>query len=120
MSGIAAANAVLSLLKDKFKETFADNFYKINLTGNLPDGTYFDTGEIAARLMQTVYFAKVKDRTEISADLDVLRHEKSLRGIFTDKMLKKIEAEPQNAETLRAALSLGLKAFYAEVDYRDI
>ena len=115
----AAADMILSLLKEKYGEGFADNFYKIILTGSIPEDRWFDTGEIAARLMQTVYFAKVKDESSISADLEVLRNEKSLKGIFTDKMLKRIESEPENGDTLRAALALGLKAFYTEVDYRD-
>ena len=115
----SAADKILFELKEKFKDTFADNFYKISLVGSVPDGRWFDTGEIATRLMQTVYFAKVKDETEISADLDVLKDEKSLKGIFVNKMLQKIKAEPENADTLRAALCLGLKAFYTEVDYRE-
>lgn len=115
----AAADKILSSLKEKYGDSFSDNFYKVILTGGLPDGVCFDTGEIAARLMQTVYFAKVNDQTSVCADLELLRKEKSLKGIFTDKMLSKIEAEPENAEKLRAALSLGLKAFYSEVDYRE-
>ena len=115
----AAADKVLSLIKAACGDTFSNNFYKVSLVGSVPDGRWFDTGEIAARLMQSVYFAKVKDKTEISADLEVLRREKSLKGIFTDNMLKKIEAEPEKADTLRAALSLGLRAFYTEVDYLE-
>ena len=115
----AAAEKVLTVLKEKFGDSFPDNFYKIAITGGVADGKWFDTGEIAARLLQNVYFAKIKDKTEISADLEVLRREKSLKGMFADNMLKKIEAEPERADTLRAALSLGLKAFYTEVEYRE-
>lgn len=114
-----AAEKILSLLSSKYGAGFADNLYKIILTGSLPDGRWFDTAEIAARLMQTVYFAKVKDETEITEDLEILRNEKSLKGIFVSRMLDRMEKEPENRALLQSALTVGLKAFCAEVDYRE-
>lgn len=115
----AAAEKILSALREKYGADFANNLYKIILTGSLPDGGWFNTAEIAARLMQTVYFAKVKDETEISEDLEIIKNEKSLKGIFVSRMLERIAAEPENQALLRSALTLGLKAFCAEVDYRE-
>ena len=115
----AAAEKAIAAIREKYGEGFADNLYKVVLTGGVADGVWFDTAEIAARLTGTVYFAKVKDETEVSADLEVLRNEKSLKGIFVGKMLDRIANEPQNADMLRAAVTLGLKAFCSEVDYRE-
>ena len=115
----AAAERILSAISEKYGEGFADNLYKIILTGGVADGCCFDTAEIAARIMQTVFFAKVSDKTEVAVAFDVLRNENSLKGIFVDKMLSLIENEPDNADMLRAALSLGLKAFSSEVGYSE-
>lgn len=115
----AAAERILSVISEKYGAGFADNLYKIILTGSLPDGRWFDVSEIAARLMQTVYFAKVKDETEISEDLEIIKNEKSLKGIFVSRMLDRIAAEPEKEAMLKSAITVGLKAFCAEVDYRE-
>ena len=115
----AAAEKILSVLAEKFGENFRDNLYKIILTGNIPDGRWFNTGEIAGRLAGEVYFAKVKDETAVCEDLEVIKNEKSVKGIFVTKMLALIEENPQEAEKLRMALGIGLKAFSAEVEYNE-
>lgn len=114
----SAAGKVLRELSDKFGENFRDNLYKIILTGNVDEGRFFDTSEIASRLSGTVYFAKVKDETSVSVDLEVLKNEKSLKGIFVSKMLEKIAQNPQD-KTLREALNIGLRAFSSEVAYNE-
>lgn len=114
----AAAEKVLFDLQAKYGEKFADNIYKIILTGDVADGRFFDTGEIASRLAGALYFAKVSDRTEVKHDLEVLRREKTLKGIFVSKMLERIEKDPENRK-LRDALNIGLKAFTSEVDYSE-
>ena len=67
--------------------------------------------------MQSVYFAKVKDETEIAADLDILKNENSLKGVFVSKMLDLIKENPEDEEKLKKALNIGLKAFSTEVDF---
>ena len=115
----AVAERVISIISEKFDKNFRDNLYKVILTGNVPDGRWFDTGEIAGRLMREVYFAKVKDETEVCEDLEVIKNEKSVKGIFVSKMLAMIEENPQEAEKLRMALNIGLKAFSSEVGYSE-
>ena len=115
----AAAEKILAELRGKYGENFADNLYKIILTGGISDERWFDAAEISSRLMQTVYFAKVKDQTEVTVDLEVLRNEKSLKGIFVGKMLDMIAENPQDEAKLRMALSIGLKAFSSEVGYNE-
>lgn len=115
----AAANKALDTIKEKYGEKFADNLYKVILTGAVPDGRWFDTTEIASRLSQTVYFAKVKDKTEVLNDLELLSEENSLKGIFVSKMLKLIAENPEEKDKLKAAINIGLKAFSAEVQYNE-
>lgn len=115
----AAAEKIISFLTQKFGENFRDNLYKIILTGSIPDGRWFNTGEIAGRLSGEVYFAKVKDETAVCEDLEVIKNEKSVKGIFVSKMLTLIEENSQEADKLRTALGIGLKAFSSEVEYNE-
>ncbi len=114
----AAAEKIIAVLKQKYGDSFADNLYKIVLTGDVPEGRVFDTNEIASRLSQTVYFAKVKDETAVLSDLETIRHENSLKGIFVNNMLMRISQNPDD-KTLKAALNIGLKAFSSEVGYNE-
>lgn len=114
----AAAVEAERVLKEKFSDNYTKNLYKIVLKGDVPEGRIYDTAEIASRLNQTVYFAKVKDETEVLSDLELLRHENSLKGIFVDKMLLRIAENPDDS-TLKTALNIGLKAFSSEVGYNE-
>lgn len=115
----AATKKILDTIKTNFGETYADNLYKVIITGAVPDGRWYDTAEIASRLMQSVYFAKVKDSTEVLKDLETLRKENSLKGIFVSKMLDLIAEKPEETKKLHAALNIGLKAFSTEVDFDE-
>lgn len=113
------ADLALAQIKRKYPD-FAEHLYKIVLTGDIAEGTIITAGEIAARLSGEVYFAKVIDKTEVALDYEVLRIEKSLRGIFCDKMLQRIAAADDTEKShLLKALALGCKAFSQEVEYRE-
>ncbi|MBO4692778.1 MAG: DNA repair exonuclease [Clostridia bacterium] len=114
----SAAEKVISVLKNKYGDLFADNLYKIILTGDIPEGSFFDTNEITSRLSSMLYFVKVKDCTEVLKDLEIIKNENSLKGVFVSRMLKRIAEEPEN-QTLRMALNLGIKAFSSEVLYNE-
>lgn len=102
-------------------EDYAEHLYKILLTGAVAEGTSIPTEEIAGRISDEVYFAKVKDRTTVKADLEALSRESTLKGIFVRKMLEKREsaADPEERALIDQALDIGLRAFYSEVKYRD-
>ena len=107
-------------LKAKYGENFADNLYKIELTGTVSPDTVIDTTEIESRLAEILYFVKCKDSTEYSLDLETLAKEKSLKGIFVKNMLEKAEnCEPSQQTLIKKALKLGLKAFKTEVKYNE-
>lgn len=112
----AVAEKTLSVLSGNY-ESFADNLYKIILVGDIPFGRWFDAAEIESRLLQSVYYAKVKDETEIAVDLELIKNENSLKGIFVSKMLDLIKQNPNEEEKLKKALNIGLKAFSTEVDF---
>lgn len=110
-----AASVILDELKSRFGENYGKNLYKIILTGGLSEEVRINTAEIKARLDNEVFYLKIKNCTHIDTDLSVLAHENTLKGKFVKIMLEKINAEPQNAEKLKTALGIGLKAFRSEV-----
>lgn len=93
----------------------ADNLIKLILVGE--NNETVDTDYIKTALEKEVYFLRVRNRTHPKIDLSLLRTEQTLRGIFVDKMLKKIE-DGDDREAIMAALYLGLAAFEGrEVDF---
>ena len=109
--------APLSVLKEKY-ENYSENLYKIELTGYVSPDSNLNLVEISARLSQSLYFVKLKDLTELKADLESLAKEASLKGIFVKNMLAKMESA-EDKETYKKALNLGLKAFFKEVKYNE-
>lgn len=114
------ADAILDFLKQKYGENYTENLYKITLTGAVSEETVISLPEISSRLNEVLYFAKVKNLTEIKIDLDLLSKEKNLKGIFVKNMLLRIDkADESEKENLKSALNLGLNAFAGEVTYYE-
>ncbi len=120
MSSSEIAAHILQFIKEKYPQNFADNLYKIILTGELEEGAAISLPEIATRLNDMVYYAKLRDKTEIKIDFEALSHETTLKGIFVKNMMAKIDAADQeNKQILKDALNIGLKAFSGEVTYDE-
>jgi hypothetical protein len=114
------ADAALKTIKERIGERFADNLYKVILTGAVAEGVNPDLAEITARLAASLYFVKVRSRTKERIDLDLLSRENSLKGRFVRIMREKIDAAAEGEkEKLEGALYLGLSAFEAEVEYNE-
>ncbi|MBQ6816187.1 MAG: DNA repair exonuclease [Clostridia bacterium] len=113
-----AAEQILAVLRERYGQSFGKNFYKIILDGFVGENANFNNTEILKRISPFVYYAKIRNNTKIKVDLNVLKNENSLKGIFVKTMLKKIESETDsfNKEKLEKALYLGLSAFNAEVN----
>lgn len=117
---LAAAQKVEEVLKETFGEKYTDNLYKIILCGQVDETYKVNKDEILRRIKDTVYFAKIKDNTEIKINLALAAKENTFKGKFIKNMLLKIEqAKPQDKPTLEKALYLGLKAFGGEVKYNE-
>ncbi len=113
------ADSILSMLKQKYPKNYEKNLYKIILTGKVPENTHINCAEILSRMGDMLFFAKIKDNTEFDINLELLAEEISLKGRFVKNMLDKISSNPQNAEQLKRALQLGLKAFSSEVKFSE-
>lgn len=124
VSGIVSSNQiadkVLQFLKEKYGDTFTDNLYKIILTGEIDEGAVISLPEITTRLNDTLYFAKLRDKTEVRLDFEALAKENTLKGIFVKNMLNKIEnANDDEKEMFKSAMNIGIKAFGGEVNYNE-
>ncbi len=116
----AIAEKIVDELKEIYGDSFAENLYKIELTGEIPPEFIISRAELLSRLENAVYFVKIKDSTELKLDIEALIKEPSLKGIFVRKMLEKTENAPaEQKEIYKKALKLGLKAFSTEVKYDE-
>lgn len=124
VTGINSSNeistAVVNLLKEKYGAQYGENLYKIELSGSIGENFNLNLTEILSRVSEKVYFAKIKDRTELLIDTEKLANEISLKGLFVKNMLEKIKNAPEEEHAdLKNALKLGLRAFSAEVAYNE-
>lgn len=108
----------LSLITKKFGDEYANNLYKIELIGTIPQDFVINTAELTARLSENLYFVKIKDSTEFRVNLEALANETTLKGIFVKKMLEK-QSMADNPDLYKKALNLGLRAFNSEVKYNE-
>lgn len=112
--------AVTAQLNEKYGDGFGENLYKIELTGSIKGDFNLNLPEILSRVSERVYYAKIKDKTELLIDNEKLANEISLKGIFVKNMLEKMNNAPEaEREELENALKLGLRAFGAEVTYDE-
>ncbi len=113
------SDIIFSYLKEKFGDKYAENLYKIELSGQVDEQLKINCAEVTSRLNETLYFAKVKDKTELLIDLPLLASENSLRGKFVKIMLEKAASEPDKKEQIMRSVFLGLKAFNSEVKFSE-
>lgn len=113
-----ASEIIMQKLKSNYGENFRDNLYKIVLKGRCQNFKSLKVTEIHSLLSGELYFVKIKSQLKPDYDLEQIKNEVSLRGIFVKNLLAKIEAEPDN-KRLTDALYLGLEAFEGEVAYNE-
>lgn len=114
------AEHILQTIKAKYPNNYFENIYKIILTGSIDDGVIISLAEINARLQESLYFSKMRDKTEIKIDFETLSQENTLKGVFVKNMLSRIEnSDADEKEKLQYALNIGIKAFSGEVNYDE-
>lgn len=119
-SSAKCAEKLLTYIKEKHPDSYADNLYKIVLCGELDEGVTISLGEITSRLNEQLYFAKLRDNTTLAVDLEALSKENSLKGIFVSKMLSLIDSAADDEKVaVTNALNIGLKAFLGEVSFDE-
>ena len=84
-----------------------NKLYEIDLTGN----RNFDinTRDIF-KLIINDNILKIKDNTKLKYNLDELKNEKNLKGLFVQEMLKKFEENVYSQEEIYKAIEIGLNS----------
>ncbi len=119
-SSINAADIILKQLFNSYGEGFENDLYKIILIGSTNESVTLKTAEILQILRDKLYFVKVTKCTKKAYDLELLKNEVSLKGVFVSKMLHKIaSADESDKPIYESALYLGLNAFDSEVAYNE-
>lgn len=114
------ATEVLNRLKSKYGENYAVNLYKIVLTGEVAESITVSVDEILSRLSTELFYVKLKNKTDIKIDTELLSKETSLKGFFVKNMLELINSADENdKQKYKDALKLGLTAFNTEVYYNE-
>lgn len=120
VSSNEVADKIINCLKENYADNYSENLYKIILKGYIDENAIISVPEITSRLNENVYFAKVRNKTEIKVDFNNLAQEQGLKGIFVKNMLARIDvAEGEEKERLKLALNIGLKAFSGEVSFDE-
>lgn len=98
------------------KEERKLNLYKIILQGEISDDFILKEDVITNNLQSEFYFIKIIDNTEIKYNYRELAKSNSIRGVFTEKILKKIDESQDEKEKdiLKQALKIGLRALSQE------
>lgn len=82
------------------------NYYKIILTGKRK--FEINTYKIYKQI-ETKNIIKIKDKTKLNYDLEEISKEISLKGIFAKEMLKKLQNENINKDTIEKAIKIGME-----------
>lgn len=115
----AIADQILQAIEQAQGPRYRDDFYKIRLVGQLPDGFSVLPDILDQKLAGQVSFIKLKDKTRPALDLDALAGEHALRGAFVRQARSAIERaaqgrDPQSLATAELALEIGLRAMQGE------
>jgi len=90
ISTFSSHEDLIETLNEIYKE---NTYFKIVLTGTR--NFEINTNKIL-KLISNENILKLSDNTENSFDLDSIRNQPSLKGIFVKNMLEKLQNEPEN------------------------
>lgn len=120
---ISGEEQVAEIIKKAINKASAcprNDLFRITLKGNIEPQANLNLDDISARLSPEVYNLRLKDRTGIKVDLELLAKENSLKGKFAKEMLKRIsEADESQKQIYLNALRIGLKSFEGQVNYGE-
>ena len=113
---------ILSFLSSSYGDDYTRAAYRITLSGALPPDFSPVLSSLRERLSSIVFDVRIKDRTRSFSNPEELRRETSLKGVFVDRLMVRLEqaraaGDAKQIEECRQALTVGLRAFEGEVNY---
>ncbi len=120
-SNTQIAKSILRKLEHVYGDKYAENLYRITLTGKSIEGFLPNPQSISLELASTLYYVSVKNNSRPDTNIQLLASDFSLKGIFVKKMLVKMNACKSEAEKIiyENALYIGLRAFDGEVNFYE-
>ena len=120
-NSVDAAGIVKDHISNKFGNSFNNNLYRISLTGSIAPDTSISAAQVQTLLLNNLNYIEVLDKTDSDiSQLETLKNENSLRGIFVRKMIEKISSAPEEEiQIYKNALKTGLRAFGKGVKLDD-
>lgn len=120
VTGVSSVtDTVVSAIKQS-SENYSDDLFYINLVGETENADFINISEIKANAEPLVYALRIKDKTTVRVDLELLANENSLRGRFVREMLDMLESADEKDKTLyENALQIGLKSFEGQVNFGE-
>jgi len=122
LTGCATHEEVVNIISDSLFSS--DDLYKVLLTGSLKNSFTLDLRIIIPRFSDKYFFIKFINKTTTEINFEELAKETMLKGIFTRRMMLKIEESRKKGNVkdealYTGALLTGLKAFDSEVFVYD-
>ncbi len=113
------AGRIITVLRDRHGEKFANHLYDLTLIGALENGVVPSLPDITKRLRETLFYARLTDMTTTSLNLELLMNDGTLKGAFVRKMVNKIQNDSRNRDKYMRALLYGLRAFEGDVTINE-
>ncbi len=118
VKGCNTDEQVIKAIKDELSnsentdEKLVNGLFYFTLKGFCEKGFKPNIKFIEGELIKDVFFIKVKDQTRMDYDIEEILKEPGLRGLFTQKLMKRIDdtKEENEKEMLKRALYYGLDA----------
>lgn len=100
-------NIISSISKDSRHK----DIYKVILLGEVKEDFSINLEVLKEKVSKHFYYIKLKDSTEIKLDYNVISKEFTLKGLYTKKLLKKIEEaeKEEDKRLLKEALKAGIQ-----------
>lgn len=107
-----AYRLIIEQLNHKYPN-YRDNFYRIYLLGTKTNDHYISLISLKYRLLEHINYVELIDEMLPMDNINDIREEISLKGIFVDILLEKIENEDDDEQKkiYEQALKYGLEAF---------
>jgi exonuclease SbcD len=119
LDGCCADQQVVSKIEELLEgKSLTQGLFNIILTGYVERGYKPDIPYILSFFKDKVFYIKLEDQSKPDYNFDELKKEPGIRGVFSRKMLKMIDAEEDRKikEELEKALYYGLEA----LDYGSV
>ncbi len=113
------AGRIVTVLRDRHGEKFANNLYDLTLIGTLSGGVVPSLPDIVRRLKGSVFYTRLTDKTSTTLDMELLMNDSTLKGAFVRRIFDKMQADSRNRDKYMRALLYGLRAFEGDVTVNE-